>query len=218
MVHAMASPWKLTWREVDPRINPFKATLAEATAKARPRVPVRDGKREGWEPDVTDVFVKAYGKWASGWCWASGEGTIGGGPVRAWCCAPHSYTTQDATAQKCAEGLLDWRAWLTTLAGWFVELGAKPGQDAESAFAYALPTLIARVAERTGAGDAWYNHAQQVLTWFLESHGADGKRAAKAVHAATKGIWSSWSEPSESELAAVVPEFARVAARQIRIK
>lgn len=214
MLRAMASPFNLDWADVDPKRQRFNATLEAVAARAKPHVPFRDGKRGGWEKDVSAAFEKAFGRWACGWCWTAGEGTIAGGPVHAWCCAGHSYTNQDETALRCAAGLLEWRAWIVGLDTTFIEL-ATPSLT-EEALRHALPTLIAKVAEATSAADAWYNHAQQVLTWFLEHRGADPKRAGRAVRSATSGIWASWTEPSDAQLENVVPELARVAARQIK--
>lgn len=209
----MSHPSNLTWAEVDPTRHPFKDDAAAIAKVCLRAVPTKDGAKEGWEPGVTDLLVAKYGKWAQAWCWSNDEGTIGGGPVQAWCCAPHSYTDQAATAQRIGTALIDWRTWLHTLRGTFDTLKASDASD----FTLVAPTLITLVAERTGAGDAWYNHMEQVLQWYLEHHGVATKAARRTARDAIKGQFESWSSPSTQQLEEIGGKYAAGAARQVRI-
>ncbi|MGI5241709.1 hypothetical protein [Dactylosporangium sp. CA-139066] len=112
----MREAWTLTWPEVDPDRHPFDAAAAPAVVRAlapAAAFPGRDATaRRAWADAMGSAIVGHYGRWASGWRWAVGEGDLDGGPVRAWCCFNHSITTPEATPAAVAAGLVEWRGWL----------------------------------------------------------------------------------------------------------
>jgi hypothetical protein len=191
-------PERLTWADVDPAAHPFAPDAA--TAAIRRLLPTRGGWPERWTDSVTAVLVDLYGSWVCGWRWAHGEGEIGGGPVGAWCCPQHSMTTPQATAQRVHAAVLEWRGWLEELAGMFARLAPPKGADKPAkrdAWERAAVQLVTAVADRTGAGDAWYIHCEQVLGWYLVSCGLPEKSAHARVRKAVKGAFASWIEPNE---------------------
>lgn len=61
-------------------------------------------------------LLAAYGPWVTGWTWASSE-PGGGGPVRGWCCAPHSLLPKGpgepaATVERVVGAVTEWREFL----------------------------------------------------------------------------------------------------------
>ena len=184
-------PQTLTWSEVDPARHPFDPADAHAIALAHP-----SGDARAREDAITDALLDRYGRWAAGWRWARGVGGIGGGPVSAWCCATHSCTTPGETADRVQAALSEWRAWIEQLSARFESLLTTDANEAYvDAFQDAVSLIVLDVVERTGAGDAWYAHAAQVLTWFLERSGIDDTRAKELVSASIGGRFQSWTGP-----------------------
>ncbi len=153
--------------------------------------------------DALDVALQArFGPWSAGWRWARDEGSLGGGVVSAWCCEAHSVLRKGErdlapTALRAAAGLADWRRWLEELAAWFVaDEGGVPPHIVLERRAHAT---LALVVERTSAGDAWYTHAAQVLSWLLQHRGLTAARADDKVRAAIRGRFQSWSSPSDDD-------------------
>jgi hypothetical protein len=114
-------------------------------------------------------------------------------------------TSAGPTVARAASGLLSWRDWIVELADLFAR--APDGAAAVALERHALATLAA-VVERTGAGDAWYKHAHQVLTWLLESRGEGRDAAGAIVGRAIGGRFESWAEPDD--------DLGRDVARAIR--
>lgn len=200
-------PKTLTWREVRPNLHRFNANIDHVAASAWRHVPTVGGTRSGWERDVSRAFLNKYGKWTLGWCWGVGEATLGGGPVHAWCCPEHSYTTHDDTARLCAQSLIEWRSWIELLAKTFVDL--KPASA--EAVGPAATSLIMQVAQRTEARDVWDGHAAQVVLWFLESHGVDTKTSTHIVNTTVSDKLEGWTEPDDETLTEIDRDFAKAA-------
>jgi hypothetical protein len=220
-------PWTLTWTDVDPSEQPFfpeeaagvVARLARSTDfPLRPDGPAHDkeimrwGYEQGraWADALTRALVEYYGQWAAGWRWAHDEGDVGGGPVAAWCCPRDSMTTLEETSAKVAAALAEWRGWIEDLAERFERfpLAQLPPQDRSSAWERGASHLVTAVVERTGAGDAWYVHCQQVLSWFLERWQVPAERAEALVAEAIGGRFESWVGPSPELLAEVAGQLA----------
>ncbi len=194
---------QLQWSDVDPACVPWADTDALALHRKLSAVVV------GRDEDVlNDVIVEHCGAWACGWRYSADEGSIGGGVVRAWCCAPHSMVgTDDAIVARAVAGLREWRAWLEHLAGVFKQLAPpREGNSAalDRALDRALTVVLAEVTAATGAGDAWYVHAQQVLRWCLQCYGASAANADSAVSAASRGVFESWVGLDDATAARVV--------------
>jgi hypothetical protein len=247
-------PWQLDWRDVDPSTWPAPPDLeARAVALALDAIlstPLSLGGApsskknarsdgvadEGWrsrvEQGIALAFARAFGPWANGWRWARDEGSIGGGPVGAWCCPGHSVQPRGErdptpTAQRAARAVVEWRRWIETLGDTFaahdpralvVATASKADRDTAVALALdeACGALVALVVETTGAGDAWYNHMAQVLAWYLQFHGADVDAAHKAADAAVEGRFESWTGPSDDVLAAARADWSRPARLALR--
>ncbi|MFI9765862.1 hypothetical protein ACIHJG_03210 [Streptomyces sp. NPDC052415] len=229
-------PYHLTWAEVDPATHPFDPADALADIRAlapAAQVPVRpEWKRladpdaasaqfrelcdwahtVGWEwADVmTGALVERYGIWATGWRWSHDEGDLGGGPVGAWCCTLHSMTTPDETLERIAAGLCEWRDWLEFLGRFFdrYPLSGLPADDRRDVWERATHQLILHVLDRTGAGDAWYAHCRQVLTWFLTCHDIDPPTARTLVEEAIGGRFGSWTAPDGTVVTDVAEQLA----------
>jgi hypothetical protein len=204
-------PSELTWADVDPARHPFDpaGVLAVVTELASP-VPVLPADRyagapeaAAWRDAVSRGLVERYGRWAAGWCWATGEGDWDGGPGDGWCCVAHSVTTPGPTLSLIAGSLIQWRAWLEDLAARFERLADWEAATAE---------LVVVTAERTGSDSAWFHHCRQVLAWFLTAAGVPPERHADLVEHAVGGRFRSWVEPPEE----VTAEVARRLAEAVR--
>jgi hypothetical protein len=209
--HRLA-PWTLTWDEVDPSRHPFDLGSERAAVRGLARGLWGTGTGAAWADAVSAGLVERYGRWACGWRWARDEGDIGGGPVRSWCCPPHSVTTAGETA-RVAEALGDWRGWLEELAGLFDRYPL--AGDRARAWERGSVRLVHHVVERTAAGDAWYTHCAQVLTWFLTRSGIGVDRAARLVDEAIGGRFDSWVGPADSVVDDVAGQLARAAATRV---
>lgn len=160
---------------------------------------------------MTKALIKRFGLWSSGWRWAKDEGDFGGGPVGSWCCPMHSITGQEETLERVANALVEWRGWLEELAETFnrYPLTDLKGVDQIRAWERGSVHLIHQVVDRTGAGDVWYGHCAQVLTWFLVRWKVPKTRADRLVEQAIGGRFGSWTEPDEAVVEAVAEELAR---------
>lgn len=209
-------PGYLTWEEVDPGRHSFDPSAALEAVRALPAaqtVPSRPQGRAweqrvsrwssteglGWTDAITAELVARYGQWVTGWRWARDEGDVGGGPVSAWCCPQDSITPPQATLVRVAQALVEWRAWIEELAGLFAGLLPSPAtasvDERRLAWERAVAQIVTRVVERTGSGDAWYDHCGQVLAWFLARAGVtDG---AALVAEAIGGRFESWVPPAQ---------------------
>lgn len=205
---------------MDPGCHPFDAGSAPGVirglAPAR-AVPVRPAQQPGgrdlydwarddgspWAQAMTQAMAAHWGRWAAGWRWARDEGDGGGGPVGSWCCAAHSITSTGETLARVSDALIEWRAWLEELAARFEQYplaGATAAAGARAVWERGAVDLIYLVVERTGAGDAWYRHCAQVLTWFLSRWGTAGGDAERLVTEAIGGRFRSWAEPGEADI------------------
>jgi hypothetical protein len=206
-------PGLLHWADVDPNRHPFVLT-EPFTIPAGTPTPLSGWNDDPWENAITRELVERYGPWACGWRWARDEGSIGGGPISAWCCPQHSMTTQDETAPRVLAALKEWREWIEHLATRFDELAPDEG-DRQVAFERAVPILVVDVVEKTDAGDAWYAHCAQVLSWYLERHGVESMRANELVREAIGGRFESWLAPPDSTVADVAHQIGmRVSPRE----
>jgi hypothetical protein len=207
-------PMDLSWDDVDPRRHPFDAGSALDAIKAlapAARVPtVDDPDATAWVDELAQAVTGHFGSWASGWRWAHGEGDLGGGPVAAWCCPRHSITTPDDTLNRVGEALCQWRSWLEELAELFdrYPLDGVPGEGPSRVQERATTHLVTAVVERTGAGDAWYLHCRQVLTWYLTRWGVPVETAQAQVERAVSGEFESWIAPDTDVLDEVAGRLA----------
>lgn len=222
-------PWTLGWDEVDPARHPFDAAMAaEVVRRLAPAssVPVRpaadnDSVGFGWVREIGEPWVDAlaramverFGLWAVGWQWAKDEGDFGGGPVESWCCAVHSLDEPEVTLRRVTNALLEWRGWLEDLAERFdrFPLDGLSSADRIAMWERGAVHLIDHIVVRTGAGDAWYRHCAQVLTWFLIRWGVSVDRAERLVDEAIGGRFESWCAPADTQVAAVAGKIARSA-------
>jgi hypothetical protein len=221
-------PWVLTWDEVDPSRHPFDADAAsDAVRKLAPAsaVPARpsgcagdhhviDGAHEygdAWADSMSRAVVERFGHWASGWRWAMDEGDFGGGPVSSWCCSWDSISEPEETLERVTNALVEWRRWLEDLAERFARypLAGLSSPDQVALWERGAVHLIHHVVDRTGAGDAWYRHCAQVLTWFLSRWGVAEDRAGRLVDQAIGGRFGSWIGPDETVVADVAEQLAR---------
>jgi hypothetical protein len=160
---------------------------------------------------MTEAIAGHWGRWAAGWRWARDEGDGGGGPVGSWCCATHSITGPEETLTRVSDALAEWRAWLEELAAAFERypLGRLVAPGDRALWERGAVDLIHRVVDRTGAGDAWYRHCAQVLTWFLARWGTAGEQAQHLVDEAVGGRFRSWAEPGEADVRDVAGRLGR---------
>ncbi|WP_460400545.1 hypothetical protein [Actinophytocola sediminis] len=220
-------PAELSWDEVDPRRHAFDPDAALAVISALEpagRVPTRPAGHAGdsdvirwsynegaaWTTAMTRAMVARYGRWVVGWRWAHDEGEIAGGPVGAWCCPRDSMTVPEETLARVAAALCDWRGWLVDLAEWFdrFPLTDLPAADREDAWERATVHLVTQVVDRTGSGDAWYTHCEQVLTWFLTRWEVPPDRARARIERAIGGRFQSWIQPDRELVRDVAERLA----------
>ncbi|WP_186000802.1 hypothetical protein [Nocardia otitidiscaviarum] len=222
------TPDALTWDDVDPIRHRFDVdTVSEAARQLSPASAVPTpaagwpGDRritdwahevgEPWVDSMTRALVERFGRWACGWRWAMDEGDFGGGPVGSWCCTVHSITEPDETLDRVVEALVEWRRWLEDLAERFERYPLTDLSSADEMLVWERGAvhLIHHVVDRTGAGDAWYRHCAQVLTWFLARWGVAEDRARGLVDQAIGGRFDSWIGPVESVVGDVAEQLAR---------
>jgi hypothetical protein len=220
----LITPYLLQWSDVDPARHPFDADEARAVvwsvASPVPPRPVRDGSRmvgeeeaHRWRRAVSHALVERYGRWACGWCWSRGEGDIDGGPVGGWCCGPHSISSEDETLARVADSLVEWRGWLEDLAEQFGRFLPLPDPDESSddlvvAWEVAVGQLVIATVDRTLSESGWYNHCNQVLTWFLTAAGMPPQHHSTLVADAIGGRFHSWVEPPPTDISAVAERLA----------
>jgi hypothetical protein len=224
------APWALTWDEVDPSRHPFDAASAQdiirglALASAVPTRPSggagerhvidwADDAGEAWADSMTLGLIEQCGRWVSGWRWAMDEGDFGGGPVGSWCCPRDSITSAEETLARVAEALVEWHGWLEDLAERFdrYPLAGLSDPDRFQAWERGAVQLVHHVVDRTGAGDAWYRHCAQVLTWFLARWGIASDSAERLVDQAIGGRFGSWVGPAETVVDEIAEQIARAA-------
>ncbi len=223
------APWALTWDEADPGRHPFDASSprdAIGELAPAPAVPVRPaghpadrdvidwahGAGAAWADAMSRALIAQYGRWASGWRWARDEGDFGGGPIGNWCCPRDSITSAEETLDRVAAALVEWRTWLEDLAERFEHHPlAGPESDRLHHWERGVVHLVHHVVDRTGAGDAWYRHCAQVLTWYLAYWGVEGERAGDLVDRAIGGRFDSWAEPAETTVADIAEQLAAAA-------
>ena len=162
---------------------------------------------------MTPALTEQFGQWACGWRWAPDEGDIGGGPVSSWCCPRDSITTPEETVARVAKALVEWRDWLEDLAARFDRYPMELFSDGDQLEAWERGAvhLVHHVVDRTGAGDAWYRHCAQVLTWFLARWGMPEEQAKPLVDEAIGGRFSSWIAPEETAVNDIAERLARMA-------
>ncbi|MGW2253277.1 hypothetical protein ACWCXH_24220 [Kitasatospora sp. NPDC001660] len=204
-------PRLLPWSAVDPGGNPFswneeeeRRVIALISETVPPVDASRDEKRR-FADGVTDMLAARYGRWACGWKWTHGEGG-NGGVVTSWCCEAHSIGEPEATARAIVAALLEWRDWLDELAGRFADLAppaAAGAEDRDWHVERAVSRLVTLVVDRTGAEAGWYWLCGLVLTGYLSSLGITGEAAKQVVDAAIGGRFTSWAEPTRSDVDAV---------------
>jgi hypothetical protein len=150
-------PSSLSWRDVCAALgeDSLGLTLKSVAPLALPHVPPkRPAQRLGDDASmlagISRTFCDHFGPWGTGWSWGVGEGG-GGGPVRGWCCPPHSAwlasdTGPEQTALRAAAGLLSWRDWIRELSVLF----ASPGLDPDPVRAFDQLAHRAAHARRVG--------------------------------------------------------------------
>lgn len=198
MVSAL-SPFGLSWSEVDPRLHPFdhSAALAEVSVLAPAQHAPSWPASKKWADKMSRALVERFGRWAVGWHWVSDEGELGGGPVKSLCRPQHLIVTPEKTVALVTEALCEWRAWLEKLAEHFdrYPLDSPSATERERTWNRAVEHLVILVVEGTEASDAWYEHCELVLEWFLTYWGLDAKEAEKHVRLAIRDDFKSWAEP-----------------------
>ncbi|MEA5365503.1 hypothetical protein VA596_38675 [Amycolatopsis sp., V23-08] len=199
-------PVDLSWDDVDPRRHPFDAGAALDAIKALLPAARVDA---AWVDELAQAMTGHFGSWAAGWRWAHDEGDLGGGPVAAWCCPRHSITTPDETLNRIGEALGQWRSWLEDLAERFDRYPLDGTPDERGRVQERATTdLVNAVVERTGAGDAWYLHCEQVLTWYLTRWGVPADTAREQVARTVSGEFESWVAPDPGVLDDVAGRLA----------
>jgi len=211
----------LRWYDVDPSGRAFDPGAARRIAEAqilgavgggpRSRGKLGQNGREALQESIDRALVAEYGAWAAGWSWAASEGG-GGGPVRGWCCAPHSLLRdgEDAAAsvERVVAALAEWQAFLEEIGTEFAALHrATADLPMDEGVERAAARLLPLVVEQTRTEDAWYATFEQVLSWYLESAGHDPDAFRAAVRAVVSGRFASWSEPDTETARAACAEL-----------
>ncbi|MFI9504609.1 hypothetical protein [Nocardia sp. NPDC052566] len=201
-------PKNLSWADVDPATHTFDVVAATALVSSLP--PPHYSNREHWVVSVSRALGEQFGVWTYGWAWGRDESDFGGGPVSAWCCVDDSVGEPQETVERTLRALVEWRAWLERLATRFdtLTLPDGPAEKRISAWEHAVPALVNEVVAQTDAGDAWYQHAEQVLGWFLQRAGVPADRAAGLIDEAIGGRFQSWISPAESVVVSVAERLA----------
>jgi hypothetical protein len=226
------APWILSWADVDPALHPFDPDETPGVVAdlgrtldfpAKPAgAPADDAviawshqAGRAWADQMTQLLVEQYGAWAAGWRWAHGESDVGGGPVSEWCCPRDSISTQDETLGRVAAALVEWRGWVEALAELFdrFPLDGIPAGHRRAAWECGASCLVTAVVEQTGADDAWYNHCDQVLTWFLERWRVPPQTAGPLVTEAIGGRFESWVGPPDELVDEVAWKLAETLAQ-----
>jgi hypothetical protein len=218
-------PRTLTWDEVDPGMHPFDADSALQVIRTFPpasMVPVRPkhswGSRElnewshgvgwAWADAMTRAMVERWGRWVTGWRWALGEGDFDGGPVHSWCCPHHSLNGAEETLPRVSGALVEWRAWLEDLSGRFDRYPLTDPED-HVLWERGMVHLVHHVVDRTMADSGWYEHCEQVLSWYLARWGLAAGEARRLVTEAIGGRFQSWAEPAGTDVDEVAERLAR---------
>ncbi|MFC6012543.1 hypothetical protein [Nocardia lasii] len=201
-------PRTLSWVDIDPATHAFDVGAATALVGTLP--PPDPADRERWVVSVSRALGEQVGVWTYGWSWGRDESDFGGGPVSAWCCLDHSVGEPQETVARTLGALVEWRAWLERLTACFDTLALPdgPAEERASAWEQAVPVLVTEVVTQTGAGDAWYQHAEQVLGWFLQREGVPAGCAAELIDEAIGGRFHSWISPEGSVVVSVAEKLA----------
>jgi hypothetical protein len=208
----MMLPYCLSWEEVDPvrhEFDPGPALRIAADVLARgwpggdPRT--LDGRPdfENLMNEVTRALAAHYGLWACGWHWAAGEGDYGGGPVRGWCCVPHSVSTPPETAVRVQTGLVEWRSCVEAVAG---RLDAAPADPERAAHA-----LLEEVLRWTDADVEWPRLCERVFAWHAEDLGVDVEVASAWAREAVAGRFNTYGRPTPEAVREFVQHVAMTA-------
>jgi hypothetical protein len=190
---------QLEWCDVDPVRWPFPKGEAGREGDCALALEVLNSSGgQAAVCGITAKFIQRHGAWACGWSFSLGEGSTGG-VVRSWCCEAHSMRGEPAqTADMAAGGLHEWREWIENLAHLFDELAPRKS-DVEGTLASSITRLLDVVAQATMAEDAWYEHAKQVVGWYLQRHGMSACDAKVAVSNGLSATFESWVAPSEQD-------------------
>jgi hypothetical protein len=217
-------PRTLTWDEVDPGTHPFDAVSAPHDIRGLApaiMVPVRPccsrGSREltewaytvGWEwlEAMTQAMIERWGRWVTGWRWSPGEGDLDGGPVHGWCCTHDSVNGAGETLPRVSGALAEWRSWLEDLAERFNRYPLT-GADDRVLWERGMVHLVHHVLDRTMADSGWYQHCEQVLSWYLARWGVPAGEARHLVTEAIGGRFQSWIEPAGTDVEEVAERLA----------
>jgi hypothetical protein len=210
----------LRWSDFAAPLAAFDPEPARRIATAllhHPPARLNDEKRRALGDAIDRRLLAAYGPWVAGWTWAASE-PGGGGPVRGWCCAPHSLLSKRpgepaASVERVVGAVAEWRAFLVELKGRFGDLRrASADRAVEDAVEFAAARLLPFVIERTDAEDAWYQTFARIVSWFLEDAGHDADRVGPLVGAALGGRFASWTAPDERTAQAVCADVGRLVA------
>jgi hypothetical protein len=216
----------LTWEDYDPTRITFDPERARAVVSSILGLALLDPKRKdlkpGWtrrqlEDALDQALVDTLGAWATGFRWAASE-PGGGGPLKGYCCANHSLLRkEDAGPEDTTERLVgvvvEWHEFLVFLKKTFESLRAGSRDSSlERNVELAGARLLPIVLDRTHAEDAWYGTFWQLLVWYLESRGLDGRQVAPVIGELTNGRFQSWIAPDEVTAARTIEEIARAVA------
>lgn len=216
---------KLSWSDVDPeRTNPPDRARAVAVAIDALMETPRDGAAYEWhraaESAIALKFAREWGPWTNGWCYPTSED---GGVVKTWAhygqegVMPKGADDLEPTAERAADALLEWRAWLVRLSVLFKKIDVVGQADvSDSALASAAARIVDVVVEETGAEDAWYRTCRQVLGWFLEHQGVAPHRIDVLVRTAIAGRFRSWIAPDDALRTDVVRRIGAGAAAELK--
>lgn len=204
---------RLPWSAVDPTGRTFDpGPAAEIAARiVRPlaqRKGLSEEDRRRCARGLDLALITHYGASMAGWNWSVSDG----GPVRAWCCAPHSVlggsSSAGDTVGRVVAAVVEWRAFLEELAQMQAtlldETASLPSEDRiERAVVRYVPMVVAR----TGCEDAWYHTLQTVLRWHLDAIGDGDPRLEAALEATISGRFHSWVRPDGSVIAEAAAEL-----------
>ncbi|MEU6019697.1 hypothetical protein ABZ826_38855 [Streptomyces sp. NPDC047515] len=103
-----------------------------------------------------------------------------------------------------------WREWLDDLAERFdrYTLGDLPPEDRQDTWEGATAHPVTHAMDRTTAGDAWYEHCRQVLTWLLTRGDVAPSRAEELVAEAVGGRFESRMKPEQTAVRHVAERLA----------
>ena len=179
---------ELPWSEVDPQTHPFDVDLVRLAVDRvfteHAAAFSHDPPRGRIQAELTAAFVAEYGAWVDGW--------IGARIFR------RDEPTPVGTAARAIAELVAWRAYLELLARTFAEIRIETAPHGLSIEVERAATrLLAIVAERTFAEDAWYTEMTTALVWYLQAGGIGDTAAYNEVEALIDHRFESWILPNE---------------------